>query len=308
MVTVHLQFFFLFATSAAVQVNVENDINNVRSSETFLLRRAQRSDSDRAALVDSGWGHAVMENSRARSNEVPVLEPPSTEPYNLTEPADFSHSQYKQDLTLLPILKQLSPGFFVESGGLDGKFCSNTLYYERNHGWKGLLVEPDPRSFRKIHGEHRRHAYAFQGCLSPTGHAENLHFDLESDGGHSRIEGNGNTYAGRIDRITSVKAQPLQSLLETIGQNVVDFWSLDIEGSEGKVLKSTDFSKIEVGVLLIEMNKNDANNNEIQEVMTREGFVNIGHHFDQIFINPKYFQKRGLAVPTSEMLPQTDRA
>jgi hypothetical protein len=35
-------------------------------------------------------------------------------------------------------------GFFVECGALDGELRSNTLTLERDHGWRGVLIEADP--------------------------------------------------------------------------------------------------------------------------------------------------------------------
>ena len=34
-----------------------------------------------------------------------------------------------------------SPGFFVEAGAVDGFFESNTYYFERFEGWRGVLIE-----------------------------------------------------------------------------------------------------------------------------------------------------------------------
>ena len=36
------------------------------------------------------------------------------------------------------------PGTFLEMGAIDGIRYSNTLYYELNHGWTGILIEPHP--------------------------------------------------------------------------------------------------------------------------------------------------------------------
>merc|ERR1711874_821683 len=49
-----------------------------------------------------------------------------------------------------------------------------------------------------------------------------------------------------------VAAQPLTMLLDVLNRSIVDFWSLDVEGAEGAILKATDFNRIEVGVLLME--------------------------------------------------------
>jgi len=233
----------------------------------------------------------------------PELDPPSNQPYALAADHALTYSQWKQDLILMPILKQLGKGFFVESGALDGETHSNTVLLEKDLGWSGLLVEPDPRFFDKILSKHR-HAYAFNGCLAPSGRAGNVSFSFHVPFGLSQIRDGGSL---------AVQAQPLEALMKAAGRNVVDFWSLDIEGSEGPVLKTTDFSKVEVGVLLIEMNKGEQNNKEIREVMNREGFQEIGHTnydggiLDYIFINPKYFQKRNLPVPTPNVFGPENR-
>lgn len=267
-----------------------------------LQRSAVGPDEDLPSPLFRFWGHIakIQPHGSSLVEEDPVVQPPSTEQQVVqTGLKAASYSQWKQDLILLPILKQLGKGFFVESGALDGELDSNTLYYELNLGWSGLLVEPDPRYFPKIHNSVHRHAYAFNGCLSPTGNVEMMKFSAAGAAGLSSISQDG-TY--------DVAAQPIHSLLEAVGQHTVDFWSLDVEGSEGAVLKATDFSKVEVGVLLIEMNKNDENNNAIREVMSREGFLDIGHSnydsgiLDHIYINPKYFEKRNLPVPTRDVL------
>jgi hypothetical protein len=38
-------------------------------------------------------------------------------------------------------------GFYVELGANNGKFCSNTLYYEIYKHWRGVLIEPAPNLY-----------------------------------------------------------------------------------------------------------------------------------------------------------------
>ena len=47
-------------------------------------------------------------------------------------------------------------GIFVEAGANDGENISNTLTLERNFGWTGLLVEPDPRALELLKSKHRK--------------------------------------------------------------------------------------------------------------------------------------------------------
>ena len=97
-----------------------------------------------------------------------------------------------------------------------------------------------------------------------------------------------------------VQAEPLEKLIRAIDSDrrTVDFWSLDIEGGECKVLESTDFQKLQVGILLVEMNKAPENNACIRSVMERNGFQDIGKLvIDHVFINQQYVQERGLSLP-----------
>ena len=56
-------------------------------------------------------------------------------------------------------------GFFVECGALDGETRSNTLVFERQLNWTGLLIEADPLNFAKIITKNRK-AYVSPSCLS----------------------------------------------------------------------------------------------------------------------------------------------
>ena len=60
-------------------------------------------------------------------------------------------------------------GFFVESGALDGELNSNSLLFERSRHWTGLLVEPNPYSYKRLKAKHRK-AFSINACLSPYPH------------------------------------------------------------------------------------------------------------------------------------------
>jgi len=234
------------------------------------------------------------------------LIPPSKTPYtNLLKPNATSWSQCGQDRTLEPILRQIGKGFFVESGAKDGEECSNTLFWEKQ-GWTGLLVEPSTKYFPPKN----RNAYFFEGCISPTAYETTLSFQNGPGGtGHLDKFGSGAKEGG----IVQVQAVPLHALLEAAGkQKTVDYWSLDVEGSEASILKVTDFKKVEVGVILVEMDHEAHDNLKgIQQVMDQDGFKEVGHSNtgcrDRIFVNPAYFAKRKLSLPTSTSLPVGNR-
>ena len=70
-------------------------------------------------------------------------------------PEDNEGGQYGQVSRIEKILRlsKSNPksGFFIEAGAADGEWFSNTLYFERHHGWTGLLVEPNPDLLQSAH-------------------------------------------------------------------------------------------------------------------------------------------------------------
>ena len=236
-------------------------------------------------------GKAAERDSNVEVFEQPKMievEPPSSEPYQLHgSTADMHRSQFKQDYKLEPLLTQIKDGFFVESGAHDGEAISNTLYFE-SIGWQGLLIEPgnDYGNLRKKN----RKAWSFHGALSPTGKSEMVNFAVDKHAVGEIIKSNGKG---------NVQAEPLAQILAAISptRTTVDFWSLDIEGAECDVLQTTDFEKITVGILLIEMNKVGGC---VARVMRERGFILVGHlGIDDLFVNPKYMEDKGLVIPES---------
>lgn len=56
-------------------------------------------------------------------------------------------------------------GFFIEAGGFDGEFLSNTLFMERSLQWSGLLIEADKKAYSKLLKRNRK-AFSSPACLS----------------------------------------------------------------------------------------------------------------------------------------------
>lgn len=221
------------------------------------------------------------------------LDQPSMEPYNFKKPRkNMKFSQYGQDAILAPILSQIKNGFFVESGAFDGEHFSNTIYYE-SLGWQGLLVEPGDAYFKIA--TKKRKAWVFHGAISPSKGSMLLNFSEEQQRRKGGLFNHEDATSSR-----QVQAEPLEKLIHAIDSDrrTVDFWSLDIEGSECKVLESTDFQKLQVGILMIEMNKTPEKDRCIRSVMESNGFQDLGMMLiDRVFINPQYVQERGLSLP-----------
>jgi FkbM family methyltransferase len=188
-------------------------------------------------------------------------------------------------------------GFFVELGAFDGVYQSNSNYFERSRGWRGILVEPSPENFllcRQNRAEETRVYCA--ACVSfdyELPYVEIVYKDtgstpvgLESDIPDPLVH----TYYDRLAPeqvpIYGAKARTLQSILED--SNVpkrVDFLSLDVEGAELEVLRGVDHSAFRFRYCCIESRSFD----KLQSYMTSINykFVEKLTAIDYLFVDDK---------------------
>ena len=59
-------------------------------------------------------------------------------------------AQYNQPRQIDEILDGETNKFFIEAGAYDGEIYSNTLLFEVERNWTGLLVEPNPVLFQRM--------------------------------------------------------------------------------------------------------------------------------------------------------------
>ncbi len=158
-------------------------------------------------------------------------------------------------------------GFFVEAGGNDGVSQSNTLYFERYMGWKGLLIEPVPKLAALCQLNRPRcrvvqAALVDADCDQPE--VEMTYCNLmsivngargsaEADDLHLRA---GSRYLANSDSIESltVPAQQLSQLLSQHGDPHIDLLSLDVEGFEAQALRGLDLDRHAPDWILVEAN------------------------------------------------------
>jgi hypothetical protein len=151
------------------------------------------------------------------------------------EKEQVSYSQLKQDLFAL-YHKQDSPGYFVEFGSLDGIDTSNTYLLEKEHGWTGILAEPLPRFIDT------RCVFSHSGDVVQFGEVEDIpavstlisHKDQESIWKDIR----------QTNKIHDVVTVSLDDLLdEHNAPAVIDYLSIDTEGSEFTILSAHSFKR-----------------------------------------------------------------
>ncbi|VVC28637.1 Hypothetical protein CINCED_3A020376 [Cinara cedri] len=176
--------------------------------------------------------------------------------YNLSNMSEKDPSM-GQATEIAKILDYTKGGFFIECGALDGETRSNTLYFERYYGWTGLLIEADPLNFVKMLNKGRQ-AYLSPSCLSVNPYPEIVSFLQRSNMGRIaddevvEDEVISNTFETKKSPMINVQCFPLYTYLLALNITVIDYFSLDVEGSELNVLKTIPFDKIDIKTLSVE--------------------------------------------------------
>ena len=158
-------------------------------------------------------------------------------------------------------------GVFVDIGAHDGISYSNTYYFEKVLGWRGICIEPQPDIFKKL--IQNRTAICIQGAISNfTGTAP----FVKISGAPEMLSGLQGSYDPRhLDRIGKELAQHggtqevimvdvfrLEDILKAHGLTKIDFLSLDTEGSEKEILFSIDFNAVHIAYIVVENNYKDS--------------------------------------------------
>ena len=145
-------------------------------------------------------------------------------------------SESNQNKFVDKYFKQKTNGIFLEVGAGDGIAFSNSLFFERERNWTGLLIEPTGYLFKRLLKVHRK-AYAVNACFSAEKKISIVKFyGADLLGGIEKVlEGpmlNRAKAAVPHVEATDTLCIPVYSILETINMHHINFFSLDVEGAE----------------------------------------------------------------------------
>jgi FkbM family methyltransferase len=183
----------------------------------------------------------------------------------------------------LEVFLDYDNGYFVELGANDGLNQSNTCYFEKSRGWKGVLIEPVLHNFIKC--KSNRSPENFFKCAACVGFdypKETLRLlysnlmttptGVQSDCPDPQAQARGGyQYIPSSEHDLEFHAQALtlhSILLEAKAPRVIDLLSLDVEGAEIEVLKGIDHAHFTFRYLLVECRRID----QLQEFLTPKGY------------------------------------
>jgi FkbM family methyltransferase len=213
-----------------------------------------------------------------------------------------SSGQLRQDVFAAAALGFKRDGYFVEFGATDGVYLSNSLLLERDFGWTGVLAEPARHWHAALAAA--RTARIDKRCVHvETG--KTLAFrEVDLDPGLSTLsdyqESDSHGLARRSGADYPVETVSLIDLLREHGApSVIDYLSIDTEGSELDILEAFDFSAYTFRVITCEHN-HTANRNAILRLLRRNGYrrvLNAISLFDDWYVHKSAMKQFAAAFP-----------
>ena len=156
-------------------------------------------------------------------------------------------------------------GYFVELGANDGVDQSNTLYFERFRGWRGVLIEPYKPNFNDlVRNRSSRNYFKNAACVGPSFLSPTISLwysnlmtttigidsDIQNPKDHAD---QGSKFWGGRAFVFEAPAFTLNKiLLEARSPRQIDLLSLDVEGVELEILNGIDHSIFRFRYILVE--------------------------------------------------------
>ena len=196
-----------------------------------------------------------------------------------------SYARNELDLKLKKYLN-FSDGFFIELGAHDGITQSNTFYYEKKYNWKGILIEPVPKLFNYCKKyRSNKNLYFCNACVSFDFNKDKVKLiysnlmttavDLTSNDYRKKHLADPELNFFEKNNYFYANARTLSSILkESKAPNIIDFFSLDVEGAEFDVLNGIDFSIYNFKYIIIETD----NFERLDEFMTNKNYKFINKY------------------------------
>ncbi|XP_071549739.1 uncharacterized protein [Panulirus ornatus] len=195
------------------------------------------------------------------------LHPPSDQPYNLVHSTEDDPSM-GQSQQIRQILGDQVGGFFVECGALDGETRSNTLVFEKRLGWRGVIIEGDPKNYELLTKKNRK-AWSVNACLSTYPYPNTVMFKQSFNIGKISSLETGHKREGYAE----VQCLPMYSILLALNTTTIDYFSLDVEGSELGVLRTIPWDKVNIKTLSVEFIHVGEGKGSLRKYMENQGYI-----------------------------------
>ena len=183
-----------------------------------------------------------------------------------------SHSQIRQDIFALAELDFKRDGYFVEFGATNGVELNNTLMMEADFGWTGILAEP-ATGWQADLRKNRKAVIDTRVVWKESGEA--VQFTETASAINSAISSFVKTSRKMRGKTYDVETVSLNDLLaQHEAPEVIDYISIDTEGSEFDILDAFDFDRWSFRVMTVEHN-HEPQRQDVFNLLTGKGYSRV---------------------------------
>jgi len=209
-----------------------------------------------------------------------------------------SYSFNGVDLILDYVFKNKKIGFYLDIGA-QHPIANNNTYLLFKRGWSGINIDLDKKNI-DLFKIARPKDYNINCALSDKIEETDLFFYHDGSPINTLNKDISNYQSAKIKEVKKIKTNTLNNILKNLKiENQIDYFNLDVEGHEEKVLSGFDidiFKPLVVSVefLDLKMRKLEYKNNDIQNVLNSniyKYFINKNYYFvnwlhgDLIFVH-----------------------
>lgn len=204
----------------------------------------------------------------------------------------YSHPATRQDLWVLDRTTQKRDGFYIEVGAHDGVHHSNTKMLEDQLDWTGILIEPQFHLFEQLQ-QNRPNNRCCDYVIGPDAGVEESFLVGNSYGGLESYMP-ADWLAEHRRRGTPMVTRSTTHLEYLINHaktpDVIDYLSLDTEGSEFAILKSIRWWILNprINIITVEFRYDTVLLAKLEELLAP--LYNLEHieAFDAFFVRKDY--------------------
>lgn len=164
-------------------------------------------------------------------------------------PSAASYAHHQEDLAVLDFFAGRT-GCFVEAGANHPVESSQTYLLEQ-HGWRGILIEPNPR-LAALCRELRPEARTFDCALIEPGGPAQVHFQIPAHRSHEGAHVASLEIPIRPGETFAAPGRTLDEVLAEANLPRIDYLSMDLEGYEPVAFRGFSLSRWRPALLSIE--------------------------------------------------------
>lgn len=183
-------------------------------------------------------------------------------------------SHIGQDLWVDTVFGQHRGGFFLDFGAFDGITISNTFFLERQRGWTGICVEPNPTFYPCLCAV--RNCITVNAALWPQSRQTLRLLDAHGLSSLSQFaDADDNATRRRKATVREVEVDtvnPTELLRRFDAPRTIHYLSLDVEGAELEVLSGLDLTTYQVALMTVEHNHNTDLQDKVMSYLTPFGY------------------------------------